>query len=206
MTGMGLRERNAARTRDEIIEAALDLFVERGYDATTMEEVALSAGVGTSTLYRYFPTKELLVTEPIALRGQMAAELAVRPEDEPLDLALGHALSALLLEPRVDMHRILQVESVVEATPGLTASLYAVFINERALLQRAIATRTGRPEDDLYCQMTAHLTTSLLEVLSGQSRAGQAADNETAARQSTEVLRGMLLQLAQDPPTLPRID
>ncbi len=66
---MGLRERNAARTRELIINTALGLFLEHGYDATKMEDIAEAAGIGTSTLYRYFPTKDLLIIDPLAFRG-----------------------------------------------------------------------------------------------------------------------------------------
>ena len=72
---MGLRERNAAHTRELILDTALPLFLEQGYEATTMEEIAERAGIGTSTLYRYFPSKDLLVLEPLSVRGHMAAEL-----------------------------------------------------------------------------------------------------------------------------------
>jgi AcrR family transcriptional regulator len=202
---MGLRERNAARTRSDIVQAALDLFVERGFDTTTMEEVATRAGVGTSTLYRYFPTKDLLVTDQLALRGQMAAELTGRPEDEPLDLALGHALTALLLAPRADTETIRQLDAVIRSTPGLLVSMQAEFLKERTLLQEAIAERTGRSTDDPFCQMTAHMATSLLEMVSNYG-AEAAADNATAARQAADAVRATLYRLHEDPPTLPRIE
>ena len=57
----GLRERKKARTRTEIREAALRLFLEHGYEATTVQAVADAAEVSLSTLFRYFPTKAQLV-------------------------------------------------------------------------------------------------------------------------------------------------
>ena len=207
---MGLRARNAARTREDILQAALDLFVESGFDATPMAEIASRAGVGTSTLYRYFPTKDLLITEPLALRDQMADELASRPDDEPLDLALGHALTAWLLAPRPNADRVRQIQTIMESTPRLRLKLYADFAMERALLQQAIAERTGRAVDDVYCQMTAYLTTSIIEMLFAPGSAEPAADsatvdNATAAKQAAETVHRMLAQLHKDPPTLPRI-
>ena len=53
---MGLRETNATRTRAAIADTALALFLDRGYEETTMEDVAAAAQVGLSTLYRYFPS------------------------------------------------------------------------------------------------------------------------------------------------------
>ena len=96
MPHMGLREINAARTRELIVDGALELFFEHGYEATTMEDIAGHVGIGISTLYRYFPTKDQLATAPIGDPGLMAAELAGRPASESPEQALGHALTRFL--------------------------------------------------------------------------------------------------------------
>lgn len=57
----GLRERKKARTHDQIREHALRLFLDHGYEATTVQQIAEAAEVSLSTLFRYFPTKAQLV-------------------------------------------------------------------------------------------------------------------------------------------------
>jgi AcrR family transcriptional regulator len=57
----GLRERKKAKTRAAIQEQAMRLFRERGYEATTVEQIAEAAEVSPSTFFRYFPTKEAVV-------------------------------------------------------------------------------------------------------------------------------------------------
>ena len=70
-----------------ILEAALDLFVERGFEATSVPEVAQRAGVAAGTIYLYFASKEALVNALLArIKGALAARLltAWRP-DAPLE-------------------------------------------------------------------------------------------------------------------------
>ncbi len=50
-----------ARTRQSLIQAAVDLMPQHGFDGTTMKQIARAAGVGDATIYKYFPTKEQLV-------------------------------------------------------------------------------------------------------------------------------------------------
>jgi len=59
-SSLGLRQRKKARTHAQIREAALRLFLEQGYEATTVQQVADAADVSLSTLFRYYPTKARL--------------------------------------------------------------------------------------------------------------------------------------------------
>jgi AcrR family transcriptional regulator len=88
---VGLRERNKLRRREQITEAALRLFAERGFDGVTIEAIADAADVSRRTFFRYFARKEDVI---VAWKQQMADELraalAERPgEESPLDAAHG---------------------------------------------------------------------------------------------------------------------
>lgn len=201
---MGLRERNAAQTRELILDTALPLFLERGYEATTMEEIAERADVGASTLYRYFPTKDALVLQPLALQGQLAAALRARPTEEPLDLALGHSLRAFITDPSIDRARQRQILDIVDRATALRQRLREAFVNERTLLGEAIAERMGRPVGDIFCVMTARLATSVLELLSELQQA-LPHDPDAIERQTVELAEKVIGRLQSEPPVVPRL-
>lgn len=199
---MGLRERNAERTREMIIDTALSLFLQRGYDATRMEEVAEAAGIGTSTLYRYFPTKDLLLIEPLAFRGKLADGLRSRPAEEPLEVALGHALENLFFARRGHREQLRQIRSVVDSTAVPRMRLLEEFVNERTLLEVAIAERLGRPTPDVFCVMTARMAAALLEYIAELSThfGGDEAEDEARVR---EACRSVTRQMTAEPPVIP---
>ena len=60
---MGLREKKEEKTRKRIVDEALLLFKHNGYEPTTMEAIAEAAEVSRATLYRYFPSKDLVLLD-----------------------------------------------------------------------------------------------------------------------------------------------
>src|SRR5207247_11153805 len=79
----GLRERKKQRTRETIARVAHELFVERGYHATTLPDIAEAADVSTRTIFAYFPSKEdILFSDFVLMKQALAQALAERPEGE----------------------------------------------------------------------------------------------------------------------------
>ena len=92
MTG-SLRDRQRAQILADIRRAAFRLFVERGYDAVTTEEIASAAGVSPRTFFRYVPAKEELLLAPVRRGGTaIVALLQERPAAEQPDVALINAI------------------------------------------------------------------------------------------------------------------
>ncbi|MFT8699299.1 TetR/AcrR family transcriptional regulator [Acetobacter orientalis] len=108
--------RAAGRQRvEELLEAASDLMAERGYEATTMAEIAASAGAKVGSLYRFFPNKEAvadaLVQRHIAVLEDEYAALAKRATMLSPD-----ALADVLIELLVTLHpRVKSLSALMEA-------------------------------------------------------------------------------------------
>jgi AcrR family transcriptional regulator len=89
----GLRERKKLRTREALVDAAFDLFSRKGFEATTIDEIAEAVELSPRTFFRYFDSKEDVA---LTLLDQqftaMYAAFATRPADEPVITALRHAV------------------------------------------------------------------------------------------------------------------
>jgi AcrR family transcriptional regulator len=97
--GVSLRDRKRARTRRALLDAATELFERKGYDETTIAEIAAAAEIGTRTFFSYFSSKEELLFPESDARVQAALDaIASRtPGEGPTDVllrALGTAAGA----------------------------------------------------------------------------------------------------------------
>lgn len=87
---MSLRDRKRARTRQALLDAAVDLFERHGYDRTGVADIAAAAEVGTRTFFRYFPSKEALLFPEAddRIRAAVAAITDRAPDEEPTEVLL----------------------------------------------------------------------------------------------------------------------
>src|SRR5690349_4456662 len=97
MSTPGLRERKKRRTRDALTDAAYALFDAKGFDATTVDEIAAAVEVSPRTFFRYFASKEELALAPLDQQvAAMLAALAARPAAESVLTALRAAAVEVL--------------------------------------------------------------------------------------------------------------
>lgn len=93
----GRRERKKAATRQKIAYTALRLFLERGYDAVGIRDVAAEADVAVTTLFSHFASKEALVFEQDEdFEQRLTQAVTGREPHEPLIPALRHEIHALV--------------------------------------------------------------------------------------------------------------
>jgi AcrR family transcriptional regulator len=148
VTAIDWRARKKAATKHAIQEHALRLFAEKGYDATTVDEIAAAAGVSHMTFFRYFPRKEEVVEwdeyDPL-----LEELIAARPPDEPplsaLHAAIRIGLEAIL---NTDRDALLQRTRLVLSNSTLRSRNVIAQDATRDLFARALARRAGLPAPD----------------------------------------------------------
>ncbi|WP_236797065.1 TetR family transcriptional regulator [Amycolatopsis sp. GM8] len=140
---MNLRERKKLRTHEAISNAAIDLFIEHGFDQVSITQVAEAAEVSRRTLFTYFPAKEDLVVHRFADHETEAARIVRDRPEPPLAALRAHFLDALRDRDPItglcDLPGVLALYRLIEGTPALMNRLLA--FNETG--ERALAEALG---------------------------------------------------------------
>ena len=156
------RSEEARDTRRDILEAALDLFAERGFHATSMRALAAAVGVRESAIYHHFPSKEAILLEVAAdrsgqvssvLHGELAGVMA-RPLEEILTVFARIALEHITSPAHQKLMRILLADGAALISDNET-SFRQLAEEPRKALGRALAQlkRDGKVRDDLELEM-----------------------------------------------------
>ncbi|WSL55452.1 TetR family transcriptional regulator [Streptomyces sp. NBC_01725] len=189
----GLRERKKLKTRAAIREATYRLIGERGYEATTIEQIAAEAEVSPSTVFRYFPAKEDIVLTD-EFDSAMAAAVRARPAGEPpleaVRAVLRQAVETVLADRPEEFAR--RGRLLVEI-PAVRARMTETMAESSLLLSRAVADRTGREEGDLEVAVfTASVLAALREVTIYWAEHGQKDDPAVLVDQALDTLKAGL--------------
>ncbi|PHQ53225.1 hypothetical protein BLA24_02610 [Streptomyces cinnamoneus] len=153
---MGLRELKKLRTKKEVQRQALKLYLEKGFEAVTVEQIAAAAEISTATFYRYFrDKKDVLFNDEYDPFFEEA--FARRPADEPLaDVVckVFNELASQLLD--ADRDALLLRHRLLTSVPELRQRLYQEASANIEQLTELIAHRTGRDaREDLAVQLAA---------------------------------------------------
>jgi AcrR family transcriptional regulator len=176
----GLRERKKARTREAIVRAAFDLFEERGFEGTTVADIAEAAEIAPRTFFSYFPSKDDVVfhdfEEKFAELGDLLRER--EPGTNTFDAlragiedGMGPPEASHLAEKRCRMRLIRESESLA-AHDQFLRSKFA------SLVADAVADDLGVEPDDVRARIVAASMGAAIEIL--QELPDQADDVESA--------------------------
>jgi len=154
----GLRERKKLKTRNAIQREAMRLFQERGYEETTIEQIAEAVEISPSTFFNYFPTKEDVVFydpyDPLFISMLMAL-----PSDEPLGSALRRTVSeGLAAIFKTDREVIVARGKLIMEVPSLRARVWEELERSQDLFCGVLAERTGRDPHDFELRVMTMMT------------------------------------------------
>lgn len=146
---MGLRERKKAMTRTALEDAALELFTRKGFDHTTVDEIADACNVSRRTFFRYFASKEDIFSgDKDVHESEMFDLIAARPADEPALASLRATLIALAADLEADRPRMVAKVRIINETPSLRSAGLEHEQGTIDLVVDALARRSEAEVDD----------------------------------------------------------
>ncbi|MGW1989205.1 TetR/AcrR family transcriptional regulator [Embleya sp. NPDC001921] len=164
----GRRERKKAATRQSIADAALQLFVARGYDQVSIRDIADAADVSTTTVFKHFTGKEALVFDRSEDR-ESALIAAVRERAvgrSIVDALRQHFLDTWL--PLAADPRLAEFTGLVDSTPVLRAYGERMWTRHTDALGAAIADEIGVDHDDVACVALARFVLEIPALTRGR--------------------------------------
>jgi AcrR family transcriptional regulator len=199
---LGLRERKKQQTREKIARVALELFAERGFDATTLADIAEAAEVAPRTIFAYFESKDdILLCEEVSFMGELKRRLDERPAGTTTVDTLREFLSHIEAPDEAAQLR----KRVMTANPALKKKMRASHGELEPMLAESIAKDLGAGPDDIRplliaASMTAAFT-SMRDRFMEAEAGGEPMTHEQGMAildQVLEFLRGGLEAMQRD--------
>jgi AcrR family transcriptional regulator len=148
----GLRERKKRQTRQYISDVATGLFLERGFEAVTVAEIAEAANVSVNTVYNYFPAKEdLFFDRSAGVADRLARWVRGRDVGESAARAVLRELRSEVeaVSPRVGlMTGYDRFMRVIHEAPALRSRLWSLQQETHDILEATLREETGAADDD----------------------------------------------------------
>jgi TetR/AcrR family transcriptional regulator, regulator of mycofactocin system len=190
----GLRERKKQRTREQIVEAAMALFAERGYHATTIADIATAADVAPRTFFTYFPSKEAVVFHDLDRDlDSLASALRDRLPGETAFDALRRWIDAMFDQWMAEEDEALLRKRLCREDEGLANFQGGILARIQELLLEAIADDLGEPRDALRPRLVTAAALAALTSLEGTIH--DKAEQRVAKAEALAVLDDAMLFL-----------
>ena len=159
----GLRQRKRQQTRERLTRAAMALFLERGFEATTLDDIAAASDISRRSFFHYFESKEDVV---FAWQEESTAALiaaaAARPTGESMLAAAENAISAMVrqLEPGEAM----AMAQLKRDNPALQARDQVKYEKLERALAEALGKRAGHKTEKLRARLVAMIATGAMRI------------------------------------------
>jgi AcrR family transcriptional regulator len=159
----GLRERKRQQTRERLTRMAMALFRERGFEATTLDDIAAAADISRRSFFHYFASKEDVV---FAWQEEISAALidavAARPAAESMLTAAENAILAMVrqLEPG----EAIAMAQLKRDNPALQARDQVKYEKLERALTDALVKRAGHKTEKLKARLVAMIATGAMRI------------------------------------------
>jgi AcrR family transcriptional regulator len=199
---LGLRERKKQQTRETIAKAALRLFAERGYDETTLADIAEAADVAPRTIFAYFESKEdILLCEEGSFLAELKQRLDARPDGTTTVDTLREFLSHMEQPDEAAMLR----KQIIRANPSLQTKMRGRHAEVEPMLAESIAKDLGAAPGDIRSLLIAASITAAFTSISDRFQEAESGGEPVSHEQGMaildqvlEFLRGGLEALQRD--------
>ena len=177
LPGESARDRLRRAMFADVSRTAFTLFLEKGFEETTAEDISEAAGISRSTFFRYFATKEDVVVGSLVRFGDlMLATLRALPDDDDIWAALRVALAPMIAaQEQQEPISGLQVARLIHRNPSLRARHFEKTMSWQASLVPEVARRLGVADDPVDPRPSA-LVAAALGSLSAATNAWVAGD------------------------------
>ena len=161
----GLRERKKLKLANQLTEAALALFIARGFEATTINDIVAAVDVSARTFFRYFDSKEDVIVGFADRQGEeLCALVAARPREEPPLTAIHRGLAALVARYDAQRDFALALLRLMNDTPAIRARHLDKQDGWQRGLAQEVARRLGiRSARDLRPRLIAGVALTTLD-------------------------------------------
>lgn len=187
---MGLRETKAQKTRTRIVREAFLLFKRDGYEQTSVEAIAEAAEVSPSTLYRYFPSKDLILLSPVSAYDFWEA-FSQHALNHPAEEALAEAILDWAKWQDSNAEEVLLVRSLIDQAPIPRARLWDVVHQSERDLNARLAEKLHLSEDDLKVVLSARLVFLLIGLVADLWR-------ESAGKSSSVAIAKKVMRMFEE--------
>jgi len=155
---MSVTGRPPSTSHAEIEAAALELFAQRGFEQTSIEDIAAAVGVGRRTIFRYFDSKNDIIWGDFdSVTRRLRAHLEESGPEVPLAAALRRAAILSNRYPDEERPALRQRLTLITTVPALQAHSMLRYASWRAVVAEWAAARRGEEAADLVPQTIGHL-------------------------------------------------
>jgi AcrR family transcriptional regulator len=188
----GWRARKRQETRRRIADAGLRLFLERGFEATTLDAIADAAGIARRTFFHYFDSKEaLLYGHEDEVEHSFRAALTDVDNNTPPFEAMAVALRDMIAS--FGSERARKIDIVLRSTNALRACKQADYERLESFVFSALAEKWPEPRGHLRLQLIAAVGISALRVAVERWRADASGSLQDYVNESFAALRSDML-------------